>query len=63
MKNPTNISEALALIEDIGKATLHGPLPQATVTALWHAASILAAELKKRPIAGPNPAYDGGCPH
>lgn len=48
MKSPTRLSEAIAIIDDVGSATIHGPIPQETVHEMWKAAAILAHFIRER---------------
>lgn len=45
---PNTLPQAIAFVDELGRATLHGPLPATTTFALWSAAAILAAHIKGR---------------
>lgn len=57
MSTPDDVRSAIALVDDLGKSTIHGPLPQLTVHALWDAAATLAAVVRAPPVAR-SPSYE-----
>jgi hypothetical protein len=44
---PSEVLDALEFVDDFGKATMHGPLPQATVMLLLEAAATLAGHVRR----------------